>query len=231
MFGLNPIMKQEFTDGNKLRVVKSSPFRTLQGEGPYAGHPAIFIRLHGCNLRCTFCDTQFSEPNDPERTVEELVYDTKNLCSSNTKLVVITGGEPLRQSIIPLCAALRTGGFKVQIETAGTLWIPGLSHYAEVVVSPKTAHVHSSARDNAIAYKYVINADTEFFDGIPIAATQPGTRPRALAAPLEGCPVYLSPMDEYDPDKNKANIDAVARAALKYGYIAGLQLHKIFKLD
>ena len=230
MFGLNPIMKQEFTDGNKLRVVKSSPFYTLQGEGPYAGHPAVFIRLHGCNLRCTFCDTQFSDAGDPEMEVGALLYHTRNI-AKKAKLVVITGGEPLRQSIIPLCVALGDEGFEVQIETAGTLWIPGLSHYAKIVVSPKTHVIHERARENAVAFKYVINAQTEFEDGIPIAATQPGTRPRVLAAPREGCPVYLSPMDEYDLEKNKSNLDAVARAALKYGYIAGVQMHKIFEVD
>jgi 7-carboxy-7-deazaguanine synthase len=66
MFGKNPVAKQEIDgDGMALRVVDGAPFYTIQGEGPFAGDAAVFLRLHGCPLRCFFCDTEFSRAEDP----------------------------------------------------------------------------------------------------------------------------------------------------------------------
>ena len=57
MFGTNPSRKQVLDDGQELWV--QEVFYTLQGEGPFSGQPALFIRLAGCNLRCFWCDTEF----------------------------------------------------------------------------------------------------------------------------------------------------------------------------
>jgi organic radical activating enzyme len=229
MFGQNPIAPIiNNDDGRTLHVVKGSPWKTIQGEGPYAGHPATFIRLHGCNLRCTFCDTQFSHPDDPMMDVPTLLAH----CMANgAKLVVITGGEPLRQNILPLCIALHDAKFNVQIETAGTLWLDYLNLYADVVVSPKTANIHRHARKYAYAFKYVISGNDEHDGYIPITATQPNTRPQRLATPRDGATVYLSPCDEYDVEKNAANRRLVGRLAMRHNVIAGLQLHKFLELD
>lgn len=232
MFGKNPIEKVDQGDGSVLHLVKGSPFRTIQGEGPFAGYPATFVRLHGCNLRCWFCDTQFSDPDDPSYTLDALV---KMIIEKTPYdgLVVITGGEPLRQNILPLCRRLATSGraYTIQIETAGTLWLDDLELYAKVIVSPKTPTLHPKAKMHATAFKYVVAADMDFDRGVPIAATQPGSRARALASPRPGTRVYLSPMDEYDEVKNKANRDKVVEMAMKHDYVAGLQAHKIFGLD
>lgn len=229
MFGKNPIKKQTKGDGAELHLVRGSPFLTIQGEGPYAGHPAVFVRLHGCNLRCWFCDTEFSDPGDPIWRLPDLV---KVICENPVKLVVITGGEPMRQNIVPLCQKLYSHGRKVQIETAGTLWLPGIEAFAEIVVSPKTPGIDPFVYRNAIAFKYVVNAGMLWKHGVPCTQTQRKDQPAtALAGPRPGCPVYLSPMDEYDEDKNQANRRAVAANAVQYGYIAGLQLHKYFGID
>jgi organic radical activating enzyme len=229
MFGQNPIAPiVNKSDGKILHVVKGSPFATIQGEGPYAGHPSTFIRLHGCNLRCTFCDTQFSDPGDPLFLVEALVKE----CQFNGhQLVVITGGEPLRQNILPLCVELFNMGHIIQIETAGTLWIDGIQNFAKIVVSPKTPSIHPKALQHAAAFKYVISKDDDHSGYIPITATQPGTAPVRLAAPRKGAPVYLSPCDEYNETTNTKNRRLVADLALSHNAIAGLQMHKYFGVD
>lgn len=224
MFGKNPVAPNaQKEDGIYLHVVAGSPFSTIQGEGPYAGHPATFIRLHGCNLRCWFCDTEFSAPNDPQYRVDRLVQLVRGM---KNELVVITGGEPLRQNIVPLCRELWERGLKVQIETAGTLWLPALEKYAEVVVSPKTATLNPDAFQFAVAFKYVIN-DAGAREGfLPCMATQPNTSPKTLAAPRPGAPVYLSPMDVYDPIQNLKNRQLVAALAIEHKVFAGVQMHK-----
>jgi 7-carboxy-7-deazaguanine synthase len=227
MFGLNYVAPIEHGDGQMLRIVQGSPFPTLQGEGPFVGHPATFIRLHGCPLRCWFCDTKFSDPDDPTVDINELIAD----CVLNKyRLVVITGGEPLRQNIVPLCTKLTKYGFLVQIETAGVHWLEGLEKVAKIIVSPKTPVIHHMIRQHATAFKYVIS-QRDLHDGyLPITATQPKARPTRLAAPRDGAPVYLSPCDEYDEQQNKLNRELVGKLARQHDVIAGIQLHKLLNL-
>ncbi len=235
MFGKNEILKKDHGGGTTLHVVKGSPFLTIQGEGPYSGRPAIFLRLHGCHLACIFCDTLFSDPADPRIPIQKLLLAINGLFARGTwtdqPLVVITGGEPMRQNIGPLCMLLHKLGYLVQIETAGSFWIPGITDDAELVVSPKTKTVAREVALSASAFKYVISTDTRFENGVPVSNTQ-GRREERLAAPMRGdTPIYLSPMDEYDSEKNKANIKYVGEMALRYGYRAMCQLHKLLDLD
>lgn len=238
MFGHNQMLKKDHGDGQTLHVVKGSPFLTIQGEGPYIGHPAVFVRLHGCHLRCYFCDTNFDDPDDPvvgTGVLLDRIMETRSMA----RLIVITGGEPMRQNIFPLCNALYGLGFTVQIETAGTFWIDGIEDVAEIVCSPKTPTIHPMIYEYASAFKYVISGGDEndplklLFStaGIPIIATQPGARTAELASPRDGAPVYLSPMDEGDAYLNSRNRKLVALLALRHGYIAGVQLHKLLEMD
>jgi len=231
MFGKNEVLSPDYSDGTSLRIVKSSPFLTIQGEGPYMGHAAVFVRLHGCNLRCTFCDTEFSDPTDPVLPLREIVGAVMTR-KQNAKLVVITGGEPMRQNIVPLCVKLHAEGLKVQIETAGTLWLNGIEQVADIVCSPKTPMIHIQAWQHAVAFKYVISSRFVAPDSyIPLTATQPRAMPRKLAAPRPGAPVYLSPMDEYDETQNRLNRRTVAELAIQFDVIAGIQLHKFIEVD
>lgn len=179
MFGTNPLRKQEHGDGLWLQVQEI--FSTIQGEGPFSGQPAIFVRLAGCNLRCYFCDTQFESGmrkmphTDIAIMVEKLATEGK---STPTNLVVITGGEPMRQNIYPLCVLLIANGYRVQIETAGTLWVDNLeqfiySGWLTLVCSPKTGAVHSGIEMHCKHWKYLIQegcVDQE--DGLPNMSTQ-----------------------------------------------------------
>lgn len=229
MFGENPIAPNENQEsGMTLHLVGEGPFSTVQGEGPYAGHRATFIRLHGCNLRCTFCDTEFSSPKDRQWHLQDIIRNVRN---KEATLVVITGGEPLRQNILPLCANLVMTGYRVQIETAGTLWIEGLEKWAEIVASPKTPVIHPKIYMHAVAFKYIVDCRQLFETFIPVTATQPRTPPRTLARPRPGAPVYVSPMDTYDEDRNKHNRKLVGQLAKQFGVIAGLQLHKFMELE
>src|SRR5215831_17554873 len=131
---------------------------TIQGEGPYVGYPALFIRLTGCNLRCHFCDTEWDDDNDSYCTIDNImdrVYD--NMGNHPFNLVVITGGEPVRQNLSQLIHHLDRCFPIIQMETAGTLWQPCLT-LTKIVVCPKTPKIHPFIYDHAAAFKYVIQA-------------------------------------------------------------------------
>jgi organic radical activating enzyme len=231
MFGQNRIEGKVRSDGRSLRVVKGSPFLTIQGEGPYMGRAAVFLRLHGCNLRCWFCDTKFDDPENPTFELSEIVQAIMDVRQA-ARMVVITGGEPMRQNILPLCSLLKELGFLVQIETAGSLWINGIENFADVVCSPKTPTINENAYELSHAFKYVISRKY-ITEGtyLPTMATQPDVRPSQLAPPRPGAPVYLSPMDEYALEANENNQRAVVELAIKYNVIAGIQLHKVVGYD
>lgn len=217
MFGKNPKRPPETGDGTTLQIQEIFP--TLQGEGPYAGHPAIFIRLGGCNLACDFCDTEF-ESFSPV-ALEEVVCQVQAHATAGQSLVVITGGEPLRQNIAPLCAALIDKDFTVQIETNGTLW-RDLPDAVEVVCSPKNpsgtgyAPLRPDVLARAQALKFIISSTLAGY----MQVGDVGQSAHAI-------PVYVQPMDEYDAGKNAANQAYAAKLAQRHGYRLSLQLHKI----
>jgi len=117
MRGNNLKRAAEFGDGSVLKVQKI--FKTLQGEGPNVGVPAIFVRLGGCNLACTFCDTDFEE--FVEISLDEIIFKVRQLSlnDKNVKsvnLVVVTGGEPFRQEISLLCDILLKDNYALRFD-------------------------------------------------------------------------------------------------------------------
>lgn len=98
-------------------------FYTLQGEGYWAGTPAYFIRLGGCTVGCSWCDTRYSWPLEGWNR-----YDIPTLLewvqATPARHVVITGGEPTLHPLAPLLQALQEAGYFVQIETSGTYPLP-----------------------------------------------------------------------------------------------------------
>lgn len=205
-----------------------SIFRTIQGEGPFAGRRSIFIRLAGCNLQCPGCDTeytmgrQFMTPAQILRTIEH----------AHGHLVVITGGEPFRQNIAPLVETLADAGFQVQIETNGTLFVELPWEKVTVICSPKTGSVNKQLQPHIAHYKYVLDAGSVGADGLPVAALgHPNSG--VVARPHAGFSgiIYLQPMDTKRDDRNAANLDECLNSCMKHGYTLGLQLHKILAME
>jgi len=101
-------------------------FKSIQGEGTRAGLSCIFVRLTGCNLRCTWCDTAYAFHGGQKMTVDEVVGRIEMLnrrsdgSSAGITLVELTGGEPLLQEeIYPLAEQLLAVGYTVMVETSG----------------------------------------------------------------------------------------------------------------
>ena len=95
-------------------------YRSLQGESTYAGFPCVFVRLTGCNLRCSWCDSDYTFQGGHKMTVEE-VRDEVSRLSPGGGLVEITGGEPMLQEreVVPLMRLLLDEGYKILLETSG----------------------------------------------------------------------------------------------------------------
>lgn len=229
-----------------------SIFPTIQGEGPFVGRPAVFIRLAGCNLQCPGCDTEYTR----ERALLSPQQICKLVSSANLpgRLVVITGGEPFRQDLTQLFRELAIAGFHVQVETNGTL-APSDSMIAEmlyrreaitIVCSPKTGSVNGKLRPFIGAYKYVLSAlapdgtsDVNDLDGLPVHALHHPTGGECVARPPVGFtgPVYVQPMDVQDAhglrDENaySRNRWAAVDSCMKHGHTFCLQMHKEIGVD
>jgi 7-carboxy-7-deazaguanine synthase len=95
-------------------------YKSLQGESTYSGLPCVFVRLTGCNLRCTWCDTEYSFYGGKKMTAEQVFEEVERLNPSGG-LVEITGGEPMLQEreLVPLMERLLDAGHKVLLETSG----------------------------------------------------------------------------------------------------------------
>lgn len=258
MINNQPIEKRTRADGSILEV--HSIFYTIQGEGPFSGVPAVFVRLAGCNLQCPWCDTDYTSRRfeaDVAYIVGAVGYTrVKGILGDhayvgnlpNAGLVVITGGEPFRQELAPLLRELVKAGFFVQIESNGTLPPPSLgtastsfAYYNHdtrqrdgvyLVCSPKTGKVHPLADRLACCYKYVMDADNvDPEDGLPVTALGHTANPRLARPGLRSKPVYLQPADHKDPAANQRNIDAVIKSCQKHGYTLQLQIHKYLGVE
>ena len=95
-------------------------YKSLQGESTYAGSPCVFVRLTGCNLRCSWCDTEYSFYGGKKMTGDQVVGEVERL-SPNGGLVEVTGGEPMLQEreLLPFIERLLERGHKVLLETSG----------------------------------------------------------------------------------------------------------------
>src|SRR5271157_686244 len=95
-------------------------YKSLQGESSYTGLPCVFVRLAGCNLRCTWCDSEYTFRGGTRMTLDAIEDEVLRL-SPDGGLVEITGGEPLLQErkVVPLMDSLLTSGYTVLLETSG----------------------------------------------------------------------------------------------------------------
>src|SRR5689334_8665236 len=93
---------------------------TLQGEGAHAGSPCVFLRFAVCNLACTWCDTDFDAEGATHLEADAIVEHLRALDHHQSRMVVVTGGEPTLQWDEPLADAVRAAGFRVHMESNGT---------------------------------------------------------------------------------------------------------------
>jgi 7-carboxy-7-deazaguanine synthase len=95
-------------------------YKSIQGESTYAGLPCVFVRLTGCNLRCTWCDSEYTFTGGRRMSIEEVERQVADLSPSGG-LVEITGGEPMLQEreVVPLMERLLGSGYTVLLETSG----------------------------------------------------------------------------------------------------------------
>ncbi|MBF7682701.1 7-carboxy-7-deazaguanine synthase QueE [Acinetobacter sp. B5B] len=111
-------------------------FYSLQGEADAAGLPTVFIRLTGCPLRCTYCDTTYSFDGGQRQSLESIIETAK---SYNTPYICVTGGEPLAQpNCITLLHQLCDLGFEVSLETSGALDVSKVDSRVSKVLDLKT---------------------------------------------------------------------------------------------
>ncbi len=219
-----PIEKRVSSNGIELDI--HNVFPTIQGEGPFSGERAVFIRLAGCNLQCPGCDTNYTEGRKVTPTEDVLMVVLASYHAP--ALVVITGGEPFRQNITPLVEALLTLGYRVQIETNGSLPpSPNFPTNATIVCSPKTGSVNSVIADRADCFKYVLHADgVNPDDGLPMTALDHSCKPHVYR-PTRSVPIYIQPMDSLNIAQNGRNMQAAVRSCVKHGHTLQLQIHKI----
>ncbi len=111
-------------------------FASIQGESTYAGLPCVFVRMTGCNLRCAYCDTAYAYEEGKEMSGNEVLQAVQ---SYGIGLAEITGGEPLLQrDTIPLATKLLDSGFRVLIETNGSMDIRDVDKRAVIIMDIKT---------------------------------------------------------------------------------------------
>jgi len=223
-------------DGNFIQV--HSIFSTIQGEGPYSGHRAIFIRLAGCNLQCPFCDTEYTQGSHKSTIGYTILEVSRRIIDRERKghLVVVTGGEPFRQSNTALLLnSLVEEGFTVQVETNGSLDISGIRPDVCVVCSPKTGRVHASVPYRADAFKYVLeHTNVNLKDGLPVQVLGHSTGPSGVFRPPVNYKgkIYIQPMDPGNNDlEYKRNVNACIASCLSFGYTLQLQIHKILGVE
>lgn len=221
MFGKNTIQKPETGSGEILKV--TSIFPTFQGEGPFTGHPAIFIRLSGCNLACDFCDTEFD--SFTQLSIDKILQQVNKLNQHKIyKLIVLTGGETFRQPIELLCNTLLQNEFDIQIETNGTLY-RNLDERVQIICSPKAPNgKYHRIREDLLprinAFKFIVSDSKEGYQDIADVGQYD-----------YNIPVYLQPMDEYDEEKNRNNVKLALELAEKYGCRISLQTHKVLGIE
>lgn len=111
-------------------------YYSIQGESSKSGLPCVFVRLTYCNLRCSYCDTEYAFYDGKDITIDEIIEEVKKY---NCKLVEITGGEPLVQmeECLTLMKNLCDEGFEVMIETGGSLAIKDIDKRVMIIMDLK----------------------------------------------------------------------------------------------
>lgn len=169
----------------------SEIFRSIQGEGRNQGMPCTFVRLAGCNLRCSWCDTPHALTGGIEMGCEEVIAQ---VCALGGTYVCITGGEPLTQKkgLLALVESLAVRGYRIDIETNGTINFSGFQDHASICMDVKCPSSGERsdlsllpAITNKDSVKFVVKdlQDCEFASGVMNAYPVGG---EVFFSPVEG---------------------------------------------
>ena len=111
-------------------------FYSIQGESSRIGMPTVFVRLTGCPMRCTYCDTAYAFHDGQQKEIKEIIQEIKKF---DTNYVTVTGGEPLAQkNCIDLMNQLCELGYQVSLETGGALDIKDVHSKVKIILDVKT---------------------------------------------------------------------------------------------
>jgi 7-carboxy-7-deazaguanine synthase len=146
-------------------------YKSIQGESTYAGLPCVFVRLTGCNLRCSWCDSEYTFSGGSRMSLEEVAERVEQLSASG--LVEITGGEPMLQGkeVVPLMQRLMDGGYTVLLETSGERPLHGVPKGVIKIVDvkcPNSGEVDTfnpenlDALDSTDEVKFVLSDHTDY---------------------------------------------------------------------
>ncbi len=142
-----PSLRASAVASARLRITEI--FHSLQGEARTVGLPTVFIRLTGCPLRCTYCDTAYAFSGGQWMTLEEILVRVRGFAA---RYVTVTGGEPLAQrDCRTLLTRLAEEGYAVSVETSGALDIGGIDPRVSIVMDLKTpgsGEVHRNRYEN-----------------------------------------------------------------------------------
>lgn len=140
----------------------SEIFFSAEGEGLRQGEPTIFVRLSGCNLRCSFCDTKYAWAEGRSMTAGQILSKIVGIRQGfPVSWVSLTGGEPLLQDIGPLVRMLRKSGFRVQVETNGTKPLNFRVDWLTVSPKPPAYKVSAGLRVKAREVKLVVSRELD----------------------------------------------------------------------
>lgn len=226
-------------------------FCSIQGEGRYAGTPAIFIRMQGCPVRCHFCDTKHSWSTSgcgEEKTVEQVINDVYAIAGQHpqVRLVVITGGEPFfacsGKELSMLLSELKNIGYLLSIETSGVCDVASdldveLLYRCHLTISPK----YNSPEDvTFLPVPDVLlrhpNCDAKLLvNGTAQAEKRCHNYITAWIAArdhiLVSDHVFVQPLDAGSESPNRlANMQAV-ELAKRYGWRVSCQVHKFLSIQ
>ncbi|MEJ2658235.1 MAG: radical SAM protein [Desulfobacterales bacterium] len=147
-----------------MSLIVNEIFYSIQGESIYSGRPCIFVRLTGCNLRCTYCDTQYAYEAGEKMEITQII---NRVAGYNCRLIEITGGEPLLQDETPLLISkLLDNGYAVMMETNGSLDISRVDRRCIKILDVKCPSSNSATMKTICMPKASFHPIARIFPGI-----------------------------------------------------------------
>jgi 7-carboxy-7-deazaguanine synthase len=176
---------------NDVHLRITEIFHSLQGETSLVGIPTVFVRLTGCPLRCSYCDTTYAFSGGTSMTIDDILGETAKY---GTRYVTVTGGEPMAQKgCLTLLTALCNSGYEVSLETSGALDVSGVDPRVKRIIDVKAPGSGESPRNlwenmgfvtASDEIKFVLSGESDYIWASQIISHyQLG----------EKCPVLLSP--------------------------------------